>query len=70
MFAPKSEVNDTDNEAALVIAALRSRAPVIDIAPRAAELPTVSPVSLPKTNVPVPRLAVNAFAVESLLTVP
>ena len=70
MFAPKSEVNDTDNEAALVIAALRSRAPVIDIALRAAELPTVSPVPLPKTNVPVPRLAVKFLAPPELLTVP
>ena len=40
-LAPRFEVVDTDKELALVIAASRSRAPVILIAPRADEVPTV-----------------------------
>ena len=39
-FAPRLEVVDTDNELALVIAASRSRAPVILIAPSADDPPT------------------------------
>ena len=56
---------ETDNEAALVIAALRSRAPVIDIAPRGCTAPTIP------SSLRVPPLIVKLLAVELLLfTVP
>ena len=52
---------DTDNEAALVIAALRSRAPVIDMAPSGCIAPTIP------SSLRVPPLIVKLLGVESLL---
>ena len=70
-FAPKSDVRDTLKEAALVIAALRSSAPVMLMAPKAKLAPTVSAVPSPNTAVPAPKLKVNARAVlDALFTVP
>ena len=43
-FAPKLEVVETESEAAEVMAALRSRVPVIAIAPKA---PLVPPPTMP-----------------------
>src|SRR6056300_467437 len=40
-FAPRSEVEDTDSDVALVIAALRSKIPVILIAPKVLVPPTI-----------------------------
>ena len=69
--APRSEVVDTVNDEALVIAAFRSRAPVIAIAPRAFVAPTVSADESPITKVPVPKAAVRFLGVApSLFNVP
>ena len=58
---------DTDNELALVIAASKSRAPVIPIAPR----PTVPPVSASNCTSEVPASNVRLFVSEvSESTVP
>ena len=68
-FAPKSEVVETESEAALVIAALRSRAPVMVMAPNA---PLVPPPTAPLNSTSDdPTLKVNVFASEaSAFTVP
>ena len=69
-LAPKSLVVETLSEVALVIAALRSRAPVILIAPNGFVAPTVSAVLSPMTSVPVPKLKVRSRGVPpSLLSV-
>ena len=41
IFAPMSDVVDTESEVAFVIAALRSRAPVIAIVPKPVTPPTI-----------------------------
>ncbi len=70
-MAPKSLVVETLSEVALVIAALRSRAPVILIAPNGFVAPTVSAVLSPMTSVPVPKLKVRSRGVVfELFTVP
>jgi hypothetical protein len=66
-FAARLDVVDTDNELALVIAASRSRAPVIPIAPRLVPPPT----ALSNSTSEVPTLIVKSFAsVASEFTVP
>ena len=67
-FAPKSLVPETDNEAALVIAAFKSKAPVMVIAPKA---PFAAPPTIPPNSTSlVPTLMVRALAwLASLLTV-
>jgi len=52
-LAPRLEVPETEIDVALVIAALRSRLPVIAKAPSPSVAPTVSAVASPKTIVPV-----------------
>lgn len=59
-LAPSSLVSDTLKEAALLMAALRSSAPVMAIAPKALVAPTVSAVPSPNTAVPAPKLKVSA----------
>ena len=67
-FAPKSLVKETDSEAALVIAAFKSKAPVMVIAPKA---PLAAPPTAPPNSASlVPTLMVRALAwLASLLTV-
>ena len=66
-FAPKLDTPLTLKDVALVITALRSRAPVIVIAPTAADPPT-TPSKL--ISVEFPPVAIVRFLVEpSLLTV-
>ena len=59
-LAPRSLVSDTVKENALLMAALRSSAPVMAIAPKALLAPTVSAAPSPNTAVPVPKLKVSA----------
>jgi hypothetical protein len=67
--APRLDVVDTDNELALVIAASKSRAPVIPIAPSAPSVPP--PTALSNSTSEVPTLIVKSFAsVASEFTVP
>ena len=62
---------ETDNEAALVIAALRSRAPVIDIAPSGCVAPTIpSSLRVPPLTVKLLAVALLLFTVPVKLTVP
>ena len=67
-FAPKSLVPETDSEAALVIAAFKSKAPVIAMAPKA---PFAAPPMIPANSASlVPTLMVRALAwLAALLTV-
>ena len=62
-FAPRFDVVDTDNEVAFVIAASKSSAPVIPIAPNAALPPTAPSNSISFA------LTVRFLVVPSLLTV-
>ena len=52
-LAPRLELPETDIDVALVIAAFKSRLPVIAKAPKASVAPTVSAVVSPKVIVPV-----------------
>ena len=66
-LAPRLLTSETDNEVAFVISALRSRSPVIPIAPR----PTVPPVSASNCTSEVPASNVRLFVSEvSESTVP
>ena len=65
-FPPRSEVPDTSTEDAPIIAAFRSRFPVIFIDPNA----LVAPTALPNCTSPVPELIVRSLVVLSEFTVP
>ena len=70
-MAPKSLASDTLKDAALVMAAFKSMAPVMAMAPNGLVAPTVSTVPFPNTAVPLPKIKFNARAVlEALLTIP
>ena len=68
-LAPRSEVVETESDEAEVMAALRSSAPVMLIAPK---LPLVPPPTAPLNSTSeVPTLKVSAFASDaSAFTVP
>ena len=70
-LAPRSEVPETLIDVADVIAAFKSRLPVIPITPTLFVAPTVSNALSPITKVPVPKANVRSRAVApSLLSVP
>ncbi len=69
--APRSDAAETLNDDAEIIAAFKSNAPVITIAPNPFVTPTVSDESFPITKVPDPKLAVRSRGVSpSLFNVP